>query len=230
MNRVAKCLSVVRSTSTHFAVNPFQPSIVYLANIIILLIPRLLPQCNSFAFQVTLIGQKSSTIREKPMWREVLLMPRSVRPLCLPVLAVVAILVSSSSFWLIYTCLSSLAKNLKLRAAISKAKAINMPKDNIERLLKRGAAKDAMALSEITYEAHGPGGVALIIETKTDNKNRTVAQIRHVLKEGGGMLVHFLSIDRIRHFGDLWKCPMVFQDHGPHRCIYCQCKRSDYAA
>ena len=68
-----------------------------------------------------------------------------------------------------------------------------MPKDNIERLLKRGAAKDAMALSEITYEAHGPGGVALIIETKTDNKNRTVAQIRHVLKEGGGMLVHFCS-------------------------------------
>lgn len=105
-----------------------------------------------------------------------------------------------------------------------------MPKDNIERLLKRGAAKDAMALSEITYEAHGPGGVALIIETKTDNKNRTVAQIRHVLKEGGGMLVHFLSIDRIRHFGDLWKCPMVFQDHGPHRCIYCQYKRNDYAA
>ncbi|KAK8803695.1 hypothetical protein WA158_001389 [Blastocystis sp. Blastoise] len=79
-------------------------------------------------------------------------------------------------------------KNLKLKAAISKAKAINMPKDNIERLIKRSQGKDAVALDELTYEAHGPGGVALIIECKTDNKNRTVAQIRHVLKEGGGVL------------------------------------------
>ncbi len=80
--------------------------------------------------------------------------------------------------------------NITLRLAIDKAKAANMPKDNIERAIKRGTGedKDGAALERIVYEAYAPHGVALIIETVTDNRNRTVATLRHTLTHAGGSL------------------------------------------
>ncbi|HKJ27957.1 MAG TPA: YebC/PmpR family DNA-binding transcriptional regulator [Anaerolineales bacterium] len=80
--------------------------------------------------------------------------------------------------------------NISLRLAVDKAKAANMPKDNIERAIKRGTGedKDAADLERIVYEAYASHGVALIIETVTDNRNRTVADMRRVLTRGGGSL------------------------------------------
>ena len=80
--------------------------------------------------------------------------------------------------------------NITLRLAIDKAKAGNMPKDNIERAIKRGTGedKDGAALERIVYEAYAPHGVALIIETVTDNRNRTVAELRHKLSHAGGSM------------------------------------------
>lgn len=74
--------------------------------------------------------------------------------------------------------------NPKLRLAIEKAKEVNMPKDNVERAIKKGAGElEGMQMEEFTYEAYGPGGVALIIECITDNKNRTLSDIKHILSQ-----------------------------------------------
>jgi len=82
-----------------------------------------------------------------------------------------------------------LSANFKLRLAVDKAKAANMPKDNIDRAIKRGIGELAGGeLHELIYEAFGPGGVALIIKTLTDNKNRTVAEIKHILGKHNGRL------------------------------------------
>lgn len=70
-------------------------------------------------------------------------------------------------------------------AAIDAAKKENMPKDTIERAVKKGADKDTAALDPVTYEAYGPGGTALIIEGLTDNNNRTAAEVRHILSKKG---------------------------------------------
>ncbi|PIP87437.1 YebC/PmpR family DNA-binding transcriptional regulator [Candidatus Campbellbacteria bacterium CG22_combo_CG10-13_8_21_14_all_36_13] len=70
-----------------------------------------------------------------------------------------------------------------LRAVIEKAKKENMPKDNIDRAVKKGAGADSANLESITYEAYGPGGVAIIIETLTDNRNRAAAEVRHILSK-----------------------------------------------
>lgn len=80
--------------------------------------------------------------------------------------------------------------NVRLRLAIDRAKAANMPKDNIERAIKRGTgeSKDASDIEEIIYEGYAPHGVALIIECVTDNRNRCVAEIRHILNRYGGSL------------------------------------------
>lgn len=72
-----------------------------------------------------------------------------------------------------------------LAAAISRAKAVNMPKDNIERAIAKGASKDDGALEQVLYEAYGPGGCALIIDALTDNKNRTTQEIKHLLSKNG---------------------------------------------
>lgn len=80
--------------------------------------------------------------------------------------------------------------NFRLRLAVDKARAENMPKDNIERAIKRGSGedKDGVIYEEIMYEGYGPKGVAFMIETVTDNRNRSVSDIRHALsKSGGGM-------------------------------------------
>jgi YebC/PmpR family DNA-binding regulatory protein len=80
--------------------------------------------------------------------------------------------------------------NFSLRLAVDKAKTANMPKDNIERAIKRGTGegKDGAALEEVMYEGYAPNGVALMIETVTDNRNRAVADIRHVLTRFGGSM------------------------------------------
>jgi transcriptional/translational regulatory protein YebC/TACO1 len=79
--------------------------------------------------------------------------------------------------------------NSELRAAIEKAKSINMPLDNIERAIKRGSGKiEGSQLESVRYEAYGPGGSAMIIEAITDSKNRSLAEIRHILSEHGAKL------------------------------------------
>ena len=79
--------------------------------------------------------------------------------------------------------------NPRLRKAVSNAKSSNMPADKIERAIKKGTGElEGVAYEEITYEGYGPGGVAIIINVITDNKNRTVAEVRHILSKYGGNL------------------------------------------
>lgn len=80
--------------------------------------------------------------------------------------------------------------NARLRQAVLAAKEENMPKDNIERAIKKGigGGEGAANFEEVTYEGYGPGGVAVLVEIMTDNKNRTVAEIRHILSKHGGNL------------------------------------------
>ena len=79
--------------------------------------------------------------------------------------------------------------NPRLRAAVAEAKANNMPKDNIERAIKRGTGElEGATYEEITYEGYGPGGVAVIVEALTDNTNRTTPEIRHMFEKQGGNL------------------------------------------
>lgn len=76
--------------------------------------------------------------------------------------------------------------NSRLRDLISKAKDNNVPNDNIERAIKKASAADAAVYEEITYEGYGPSGVAVIVETATDNRNRTAAEVRHFFDKYGG--------------------------------------------
>lgn len=79
--------------------------------------------------------------------------------------------------------------NPRLRLAIDTAKAANMPAENIDRAVKKGTGElEGVSYEEVTYEGYGPGGVALYIETLTDNQKRTVADIRHLLDRAGGNL------------------------------------------
>ncbi|MFA6427738.1 MAG: YebC/PmpR family DNA-binding transcriptional regulator [Candidatus Magasanikbacteria bacterium] len=80
--------------------------------------------------------------------------------------------------------------NFSLRLAIEKAKSVNMPKDNIERAIKKGTGEldDGTSLQEILYEGFGPGGVAVLVETVTDNTNRTVSDLKNIFSKQGGSL------------------------------------------
>jgi YebC/PmpR family DNA-binding regulatory protein len=79
--------------------------------------------------------------------------------------------------------------NPRLRTIIADAKAVNMPADNIKRAIQRGTGElPGVSYEEVTYEAYGPGGAALIIEVLTDNRNRTVGELRHTLTKYGGNL------------------------------------------
>ena len=79
--------------------------------------------------------------------------------------------------------------NARLRKAIADAKAANMPNDTIERAVRRGTGEEeGVHYEEITYEGYGPGGVALLVQAMTDNRNRTVAEIRHLFSKNGGNL------------------------------------------
>ncbi len=85
--------------------------------------------------------------------------------------------------------------NFKLRLAIDKAKEANMPKDTIDRAIKRGTGElEGAIIEEITYEGFGPGGVAVIISTLTDNKNRTVSNIKHIFASNGGNMGNANSV------------------------------------
>lgn len=80
--------------------------------------------------------------------------------------------------------------NMRLRMVLDKARSLGMPKDNIERSIRRGTGedKDAAVIEEFTYEGYGPNGVAMMIDVVTDNRNRTVAAVRHALSRAGGSL------------------------------------------
>ncbi len=79
--------------------------------------------------------------------------------------------------------------NPRLRSAIAAAKSENMPKDNIERAIKKGTGElEGAVYEEITYEGYGPGGIAVLVDCMTDNRNRTVADIRHYFSKSGGNL------------------------------------------
>ena len=80
------------------------------------------------------------------------------------------------------------AMNPSLAMVLEKARLANMPKANIERAIARVADKNAAALIEETYEAYGPGGIGIIIEVATDNKNRTMPEVRHTLEKNGGRM------------------------------------------
>jgi YebC/PmpR family DNA-binding regulatory protein len=81
------------------------------------------------------------------------------------------------------------ASNPRLRTIIADAKANNMPRENIERAIRRGTGEEpGVSYEEITYEGYGPGGVAMLISALTDNKNRTVGEIRHLLSKYNGNL------------------------------------------
>ncbi len=77
--------------------------------------------------------------------------------------------------------------NPRLRKAIADAKAVNMPNDNIERAVKKGTGQlEGVSYEEISYEGYGPGGVAVFVQALTDNKNRTVSELRHIFSKNGG--------------------------------------------
>ena len=101
---------------------------------------------------------------------------------------------------------SDLNGNFRLRLAVDKARSENMPKDNIERAIQRGTGedKDAAAFEQITYEGYAPHGVAVMVECVTDNRNRTVAELRHALTKAGGNMGELGSVawqfDRVAYF------------------------------
>lgn len=89
------------------------------------------------------------------------------------------------------------AANITLRALVQKARGVNMPSDNIERAIKRGTGElEGMVLEEIIYEGYGPGGVSLVVQTLSDNKNRTAAEVRHAFSKHGGNLAGAGSVLR----------------------------------
>jgi YebC/PmpR family DNA-binding regulatory protein len=83
---------------------------------------------------------------------------------------------------------SDIDSNFRLRLAVDKARSENMPKDNIERAIKRGAGedKDGVIFEQITYEGYAPHGVAVMVEAVTDNRNRTISDLRHAFTKAGG--------------------------------------------
>ncbi len=82
------------------------------------------------------------------------------------------------------------ASNSKLRMAIEKGRSINMPADNIERAIKRGSGDiEGAKYEEVVFEAYGPGNIAVIIEGVTDNKNRTLSEVKQILERNGGKMV-----------------------------------------
>jgi DNA-binding regulatory protein, YebC/PmpR family len=90
--------------------------------------------------------------------------------------------------------------NPRLRKAISDAKGLNMPTDNIKRAVMKGTGElEGGTIDEVMYEGYGPGGVALIVETVTDNRNRTVSEIRHVFSKNGGNMGEAGSVSWMFH-------------------------------
>ena len=88
--------------------------------------------------------------------------------------------------------------NSRLRALIANAKTANMPKENIERAIKRASEKDAGDYKEVIYEGFGPHGIAVLVETATDNTTRTVANLRNYFNKKGGSLGNSGSVATVR--------------------------------
>jgi YebC/PmpR family DNA-binding regulatory protein len=85
--------------------------------------------------------------------------------------------------------------NLKLRYAIDKARQVSMPKDNIERAIKRGTGEtEGVTFEELTYEGYGPGSVAILVDVLTDNRNRTAGEVRKIFERSGGKLASAGSV------------------------------------
>jgi YebC/PmpR family DNA-binding regulatory protein len=90
--------------------------------------------------------------------------------------------------------------NPRLRTIIAEAKQVNMPADNIKRAIRRGTGEEeGVSYDEVTYEGYGPGGVAVLIEALTDNKNRTVGELRHMFTKWGGKLGEPNTVARMFH-------------------------------
>jgi len=88
--------------------------------------------------------------------------------------------------------------NARLRTAVLKARAANMPKDNIDRAIKKGTGElGAVIYEELMYEAYAPGGIAILIEVLTDNKNRAAAEVRNILTRSGGTLATSNAVLRL---------------------------------
>ena len=114
--------------------------------------------------------------------------------------------------------------NPRLRLAIANAKAANMPKANVENAIKKASEKDAANYDEVVYEGYGPHGVAVVVETATDNTTRTVANVRHIFSKYGGSLGTNGSVDymfeRVGQFKvegaelDLEELELELIDHG----------------
>lgn len=85
--------------------------------------------------------------------------------------------------------------NTRLRVLIQNAKAANMPKENVERAIKRAVSRDTADYKEIVYEGYGPHGIAIVVETATDNNTRTVGNVRHYFSKYGGSLGTTGSLD-----------------------------------
>ncbi|MEM0991841.1 MAG: YebC/PmpR family DNA-binding transcriptional regulator [Bacteroidota bacterium] len=118
--------------------------------------------------------------------------------------------------------------NSKLRRAIQNAKAVQMPKDRIEAAIKKASSKDAEDFTEIVYEGMAPNGVAVVVETATDNPTRTVANVRSIFRKGGGSLgtqgMHDFIFDRkgvftvpVGNIEDRDEFELEFIDHGLSR-------------
>ena len=102
----------------------------------------------------------------------------------------------------------SVQGNPRLRLAVEKAQAANMPAENIKRAIQRGTGElPGVSYEEVTYEGFGPGGVALIMESVTDNKNRTVAEVRHLLEKYNGKLGAANSVSRLFHRKGIIRIP-----------------------
>jgi len=102
--------------------------------------------------------------------------------------------------------------NYKLQSVIEEAQAVNMPKENIERAIKRAAERDAASLNEITIQAIGPASAAVIIEAITDNKNRTIAEIKNILTKNGFKMVPEGSLSWMFDAGWVPKNPLEVGD------------------
>jgi len=90
-------------------------------------------------------------------------------------------------------------QNFRLRLAIDAAKQANMPKDNIERAIQRASGKQDVAMEETVYEGFGPGGIAIIVEAATDNKNRTTSEVQNIFNKHGGTMGQMGSVAYLFH-------------------------------
>lgn len=116
------------------------------------------------------------------------------------------------------------AGNPRLRMAIQTARSLNMPKDRIEAAINRASAKDAASLQEVTFEGYAPHGVAIVVQTATDNNTRTVANVRAIITHHGGSLATTGSLDYLftrrgvfivkPPAGDLDELELFLIDHG----------------